>query len=318
MLKIVATILISALVCQTGLMAQIYVKNTGNVGIGTNAPAEKLHLVGKMLIESSTGDQISLISNTTSPWVNMSFFRNGTRHGWLGLTPGNDFVINKDQPGNMFLNAKDGWVIIDRQNTDPAIGGSLALRNALKGNSVPGAPSARDWVLYNMSSNYGNGLQFWAYDNVGCGTPGGICNVMFTIMDNGNVGVGTNFPAYKLQVEGEAKATRYWADAGNHWPDYVFDSTYKLPSLNEVESYLKQNHHLPDVPSATEVQKTGLELSGNQALLLKKVEELTLYVIEQNKKQEAQNEKLALVEKKLNEVLEENSKLKENVKAAKQ
>ncbi len=68
------------------------------------------------------------------------------------------------------------------------------------------------------------------------------------------------------------------------WADYVFDSTYKLRPLNEVEKYISQHKHLPDVPSADQVKKDGLSVGDNQATLLRKIEELTLYLIEQDKR----------------------------------
>jgi small-conductance mechanosensitive channel len=79
------------------------------------------------------------------------------------------------------------------------------------------------------------------------------------------------------------------------WPDYVFKPTYKLQPLKKVEQYIKTNHHLPDMPSADSVAAAGIDVGANQAALLKKIEELTLYVIEQNKKIDAlteQNKKL--------------------------
>jgi hypothetical protein len=68
------------------------------------------------------------------------------------------------------------------------------------------------------------------------------------------------------------------------WADYVFDSTYRLPTLGEVESYIRREHHLPGIPSAATVQKDSLDVGAGQAALLKKIEELTLYTIDQDKK----------------------------------
>jgi hypothetical protein len=71
---------------------------------------------------------------------------------------------------------------------------------------------------------------------------------------------------------------------GNFWADFVFDKDYKLRTLSEVAQYIKLNKHLPDVPSTADVNKEGIDLAYTQAILLQKVEELTLYVIEQDKK----------------------------------
>jgi hypothetical protein len=105
------------------------------------------------------------------------------------------------------------------------------------------------------------------------------------ILSNGNVGIGTIYAGdanYKLFVETGIRTRKVKVDIAS-WADYVFSSAYKLPSLKEVEAFIKKNNHLPDVPSEAEVKKEGLDLGENQALLLKKIEELTLYIIEQGK-----------------------------------
>ena len=104
-------------------------------------------------------------------------------------------------------------------------------------------------------------------------------------MGNGNVGIGTtDTKGYKLAVNGSAIFTRVKVATYGNWADYVFTASYRLRPLSEVEQYIKQHNHLPEVPSAEEVEKNGLDIADNQATLLKKIEELTLYVIEQNKR----------------------------------
>jgi hypothetical protein len=104
---------------------------------------------------------------------------------------------------------------------------------------------------------------------------------------NGTVGIGTTQinEDYKLFVEGSIRTRKVRVDPAA-WPDYVFDHHYKLPSLAEVEQFIQKNHHLPGMPPAAEVEKNGLDLGDNQSQLLKKIEELTLYVIDLNKKVE--------------------------------
>jgi hypothetical protein len=82
------------------------------------------------------------------------------------------------------------------------------------------------------------------------------------------------------------------------WADFVFDKDYKLRTLSEVAQYIKLNKHLPDVPSTADVTKDGIDLAQTQAILLQKVEELTLYVIEQNKKIERLEKKVKKLSKK--------------------
>jgi hypothetical protein len=84
-----------------------------------------------------------------------------------------------------------------------------------------------------------------------------------------------------LAVNGPIKA-RELTLTGKDWPDYVFDSSYRLPALAEVKAYLARQHHLPGVPSAAEVQEKGVMVGENQAVLLRKIEELMLYTIRQD------------------------------------
>jgi hypothetical protein len=86
-------------------------------------------------------------------------------------------------------------------------------------------------------------------------------------------------------------------------PDYVFANNYKLKSLKEVEEFIKQNSHLPEIPSAKEIKKNGLLLAEMNMSLLKKIEELTLYTIEQDKNLKSQNNKIIELEKQNEKLL---------------
>ncbi|WP_443938790.1 hypothetical protein [Pedobacter sp. MW01-1-1] len=100
---------------------------------------------------------------------------------------------------------------------------------------------------------------------------------------NGNLGIGTLNPAEKLSVNGKIRAREIKVETAN-WPDYVFRPEYELPTLAEVEKCIKTNGRLPDMPSAKEVEANGLELGELVKQQQKKIEELTLYLIEQNKR----------------------------------
>ena len=115
---------------------------------------------------------------------------------------------------------------------------------------------------------------------------------------NGNIGIGTTTPSpdYKLSVLGKIRATEIVVETG--WSDFVFDDNYSLKTLSEVEKFIKENKHLPDVPSASEVEKNGVSLGKSDSILLQKIEELTLYIIEQNKKIENLQKKVEVLENK--------------------
>lgn len=111
-----------------------------------------------------------------------------------------------------------------------------------------------------------------------------------------NVGIGTsNTQGYKLAVNGNAIFQRVVVKPYSNWPDYVFGKPYRLPTLGSLREYLAKNGHLPGVPAAAEIQTKGIDVGANQAILLKKVEELTLYLLNENemiRKQQREIDKL--------------------------
>ena len=109
-------------------------------------------------------------------------------------------------------------------------------------------------------------------------------NVSTVSFPAGNVGIGTvNTGSFKLAVEGKVGAREVQVTLTNPWPDYVFRSNYNLMSLEELQLFIAMHKHLPEVPSAEEVKANGQNLGEMNALLLKKVEELTLYLIDLKK-----------------------------------
>ena len=110
---------------------------------------------------------------------------------------------------------------------------------------------------------------------------------------NGNVAIGT-MPNndYKLAVKGVIRSEEVVVELMTSWPDYVFASDYSLPKLNEVKAFVNKNGHLPGLPSASQVSEEGLGLGDINAKLLEKIEELTLYIIEQEERIQKLEEKL--------------------------
>ena len=115
---------------------------------------------------------------------------------------------------------------------------------------------------------------------------------------NGMIGIGTSNPDQKLTVKGKIHTQEVLVDLnGAVAPDYVFEkyyqgqsalkSDYQMLDLKSLEAFLKQNHHLPEIPSAQKLKEDGLELKKMNLLLLQKIEELTLYTLEQQKQLDA-------------------------------
>ena len=120
-----------------------------------------------------------------------------------------------------------------------------------------------------------------------------------------NIAIGTsNSQGYKLAVNGSAVFTRVVVKPMANWPDYVFSATYKLPELDALERFVRVHHHLPGVASGQEIQRSGIDVAEQQTATLKKVEELTLYLIQENKELRDQNARLEAQQKEIDELRE--------------
>ena len=130
-------------------------------------------------------------------------------------------------------------------------------------------------------------------------------STMIMKAETGNVGIGTTSPTEKLEVNGTIRTKRVKVEATG-WPDYVFSENYELRTLDELEQYIQQHQHLPEIPSAQETENNGQDLGEIQSVLLKKIEELTIYLIQENKHNKAQEKRLRVLE-------EENNQLKKQL-----
>lgn len=118
-----------------------------------------------------------------------------------------------------------------------------------------------------------------------------------SFFNGGNVGIGTSNPKDKLSVNGTIRAKKVRVMTSIDLADYVFAPDYTLRSLAEVEQYVQQHQHLPGVPSAQKVKEEGLEIAEFQNKLLEKIEELTLYAIDQEKRMVTQEQRLQALER---------------------
>jgi hypothetical protein len=154
-----------------------------------------------------------------------------------------------------------------------------------------------------LSSFYGLGF------DVGGGKMALCQNGVLVIGNSSNVnttieaiaGINPSALEYQLYVEKGIRTERARVDLKSNWADYVFETDYDLPSLTSVEQFITTNKHLPNVPSAAEVKENGIDVAEMDEILLRKVEELTLYTIEQEKLIEATNKELAAMKRQLAE-----------------
>jgi hypothetical protein len=277
--------------------------DAGNVGVGTASPLEILHIKGSILAENEAVITPTVRNRGFYSWSDRSFgmelhSANGKWSTAVFARSDADIRFGHYTAGEVSQSNLSTKMTI-QENGNVGIGTATPYSNArlhLK------APSATPWGITAEAS--------WNTKIIGIshnGTAGIIATgvlgndthspiqfqtadtVRMTINENGTVGIGTGLTTnpnnYILAVNGKVGAKEVRVEkTSTSWPDYVFDEAYVLPELAEVERYIQEHKHLKDVPSAIEVDENGHELGSMDAILLKKIEELTLYIIEQQKK----------------------------------
>ncbi len=244
------TNLTSAFLIQNNSNTEIFrILDNGNLGLGTATPVSRLHLNGGG-------------TPTTAPIINIQNYIGTGLLGSLRFTSG--------------WNSFDNWSGIEAHAT--------------------GGLDQQDLRFFTSYGTRYERMRVDEFGSVGIGTTGPLAKLDV----NGNIfcraklyiGVGlppadvlTKITNYELAVNGRAifnnaKVMLY----GTPWPDYVFEEDYKLLTLQEVESYIKTYKHLPELISAEQAEKEGIDIGATQTTLLKKIEELTIYLIEINKK----------------------------------
>lgn len=123
-----------------------------------------------------------------------------------------------------------------------------------------------------IGSYIGKNLKFFTFDQE-----------RMTILCNGNVGIGKTVPEYKLDIDGTLRAKKILVNA-SEGADFVFDDDYQLRPLQDVSKFIQENGHLPEIQSAADMQENGVSITDLQIQLLQKIEELTLYIIQQNER----------------------------------
>jgi hypothetical protein len=292
----------------------------GYVGIGTTAPQAKMHIAGRTIIETDD-DDILTFNNNDNSWQYMQFKRSGVRKAWMGLNDQNDFYINRDDGNNIILYGGNIGIGTTSPVTKLHVNGAAFITaGLLLGNTSNDVGYAQQKIDFGGGSNFDalwinryNAASDFSEMRVNIGDDGndkfivgytsymdGSYKPAMTVRADGLVAIGgNNFSAgFRLFVEDGIRTRKIKVDQAV-WADYVFADDYKLPSLAEVEKFIYNNRHLPGIPSAKTVEKEGLDLGENQAALLKKIEELTLYLIQEKKRNDELEERLKNLEAKI-------------------
>jgi len=292
---------------QSGL-SRLYINNNGNVGIGTTTPNAKLDVNGMINIgytmnypsfgqstlhiggagTSASTAPFWVLENATAyngitPLLEAHILSDGTNNPELGITTGGrpGFFKLQSDVSTLKLVAHDDIIF----NT---MAGAETMRITNTGNVGIGLTAPRSSLdvwggAINVTGTDHNGTAFitsfqgTAYFGNNSMTNG------IAVLPTGNIGIGTTDPgSYKLAVNRTMHAKSVIIDLIG-WPDYVFKKDYQLMPLAQVKSYIEQNQHLPGLPTDKEVETKGLDVGEMNKLLAKKVEELTLYLIEKDK-----------------------------------
>ncbi len=264
-----------------------------SVGIGTDNPVAALDVRGagyfqglgintvpsnqyQLHINSSVGTTAGIYLNTNHPqgWPNVKYgFQNVVNNSNTIAYSVTDQTTNQD----VFVVMGDGSVGVGTDNLN------FSKLNVLAQNETGLT------VTTNHTGDYGYGIRSMVAKNKTKAFA--VYNAetqeeSFVVLGNGNVGIGTTaVNGAKLSVEGIIRARRVLVNA-TPWADYVFEPTYQLMTINQLEEYITTNKHLPNIPTAKVVEKEGADLGEINRLLVEKVEELTLYIIELNKRME--------------------------------
>ncbi|MCK9220874.1 MAG: hypothetical protein M0P47_12620 [Bacteroidales bacterium] len=298
-----------------------------NVGIGTNSPLQKLHVVdGNILLSRRpTENQVSLNGSIlfgeqpTLAWPNgewgIEYFNDGLNFWKVAsaTNSGANYCLFLKNDGNVGIGTELPQSKFQvNSGFEKFSVGSANFSGLGTGTSYMGFNLVRNksgWLISSNGTHNGGALSFgdvrgnYYFVTVPSDTTGSepqligdsaIANhIRMTITKDGDVGIGTNNThSYKLAVKGKILCENLKVQLEESWPDYVFYKDYKLSSLKEVENYIIENNHLPGIPSASEIKQNGVDVGQMNIKLLQKVEELTRYLIDQQKQIEEQKRQI--------------------------
>lgn len=300
----------------TAANEKMRIASNGNVGIGTPSPQYSLDVVG-------SSQRLGNCSFYGDPGANILSFN--ASPDYYGGTDWGNATKYAGYFGKIGFASSNGDFGITSSNTN-ATAGQFVPNSAMK-QILKIDKSGNLFSTGNLQTSTANtGLVFWGGGEKIVGTSDKSIQfqtnngqLRMTVKNDGQVVIGSGItvfpPNYKLLVEGgilteKLKVAPKTFQNDWSWPDYVFSKSYKLNSLDSVENFINKNSHLPDVPSAKEIGSNGFDVAEMDAKLLRKVEELTLYVIEISKKEKENKEEVAVLKKKIEALEVENKELK--------
>ena len=234
------------------------------------------------------------------------FWNNGSYYRYFDILDNGNIGIGIASPNAKLEVADELRVRLATNNVDKNVVGIIPL-------GYSGITGAMNWSIrgaYQYSNGISNNSIGGDLDIIKSWNRNTILATKADGTSLGNVGIGTINPTAKLSVNGKIHAKEVRIDLNlSDWADFVFEENYDLPTLSEVENHIKQKGHLKDIPSAKQVEENGIFLGEMNSKLLQKIEELTLYTIQQEKKINEQNSKLKKQEHEIIELKSLNKEL---------
>ena len=281
------------------------IANNGRIGMGTTTPLAKLHLeedVSTVLRLSSSNNPSAYYTEIINSWNSNDAFKIQHNGASILRSSGTAYRLieigNRDNQNiNLFTNSS-GKVTVPNGNVGIGTSDPDLTSHIIGASGFPATSGINQVGVLRLQGTGSNGVLDFSV-NAGSGATLQVTNRInlaanYSLILNpngGNVGVGTTAPTEKLSVNGNIKAKKLIVTQTG-WADYVFDKNYTLIPVDSLSTYIKTHKHLPEMPTTKDVQDHGVDVGNNQALLLKKIEELTLYIIEQHKEIEALKKKI--------------------------